>query len=270
MVFHWSLSDSKSPQVFRTLLSILAVLNNAVVWMVSTRPPTSKSSSPFNNPLGTVPKEPIIIGIIVTFIFHSFFSSLAKSRYSSFSSHSFSFILGLAGTAKLTIFQILFLFCLLLGLIFWSRLGDLSVCQSPIGVYVCHFLGQYYYGKLNRYKSSLFYFSFIWWSTRWEKDSYQSPVSYLSTQLKIYIYISYSLSLSLSLSLSTHTHARAHTHTYIYIYINARLCVDDYRDIYSPHRVGFSGEEVIVLPLAFIASLFLFELRSRQPLNGCM
>ena len=47
MVFHWSLSDSKSPQVSRTLLSILAVLNNAVVWMVSTRPPTSKSSSPF-------------------------------------------------------------------------------------------------------------------------------------------------------------------------------------------------------------------------------
>ena len=53
MVFHWSLSDSKSPQVSRTLLSILAVLNNVVVWMVSTRSPTSKSSRPFNNPLVT-------------------------------------------------------------------------------------------------------------------------------------------------------------------------------------------------------------------------
>ena len=41
MVFHWSLSDSKSPHVSRTLLSILAILNNVVVWMVSTRPPTS-------------------------------------------------------------------------------------------------------------------------------------------------------------------------------------------------------------------------------------
>ena len=51
MVFQWNLSDSKSPQVSRTLLSILSVLNNAVVWMVSTRPPTSKSSSPFSNPL---------------------------------------------------------------------------------------------------------------------------------------------------------------------------------------------------------------------------
>ena len=57
MVFHWSLSDNKSPQVSRTLLSILAILNNAVVWMVSTRPPTSKSSSPFSNPLVTVPKR---------------------------------------------------------------------------------------------------------------------------------------------------------------------------------------------------------------------
>ena len=34
-------------QVSRTLLSILAVLNNAVVWMVSTLPLTSKFSSPF-------------------------------------------------------------------------------------------------------------------------------------------------------------------------------------------------------------------------------
>ena len=73
MVFHWRLSDSKSPQVSRTRLSILAVFNNAIVWMVSTRPPTSKSSRLFNNPLVTVPKAPITIGIIVTFMFHSFF-----------------------------------------------------------------------------------------------------------------------------------------------------------------------------------------------------
>ena len=49
------LADSKSPQVSRTRLSILAVLSNAVVWIASTRPPTSKSSRPFNNPLVTVP-----------------------------------------------------------------------------------------------------------------------------------------------------------------------------------------------------------------------
>ena len=73
MVFHWNLSDSKSPQVFWTLLSILAALNNDVVWIVSTRRPISKSSSPFNNPLLTVPKVPIAIGIIITFMFHVFF-----------------------------------------------------------------------------------------------------------------------------------------------------------------------------------------------------
>ena len=79
MDFHWSLSDSKSSQVSRTFLSILAVLNNAVVWMVSTRSPTSKSSSPFSYPLVTVLKAPITIGIIVTILFHSFFNSLARS-----------------------------------------------------------------------------------------------------------------------------------------------------------------------------------------------
>ena len=35
----WQQVSSSLP----TLLSILVVLNNAVVWMVSTRPPTSKS-----------------------------------------------------------------------------------------------------------------------------------------------------------------------------------------------------------------------------------
>ena len=70
---HWSLSDSKSPQVFRALFSILAVLNNAVVWMVSARPLISKSSSPFNNPLIIVPRAPITIGVNVTYMFHSFF-----------------------------------------------------------------------------------------------------------------------------------------------------------------------------------------------------
>ena len=81
MVFLWRLSDGKSPQVSRTLLSILSVFNNPVVWMVSTHPPTSKSSRPFNNLLVTVPKVPIPISIIVTFIFHSVFNSLARSRY---------------------------------------------------------------------------------------------------------------------------------------------------------------------------------------------
>ena len=85
------LGDCKSPQVSRTLLSILAVLNNAVVWMVSTHSLISKSSSPFINPLVNVPRVPITIGINFTFIFHSFFNSLARLRYLSFFSLSFNF-----------------------------------------------------------------------------------------------------------------------------------------------------------------------------------
>ena len=108
MVFHLSLSDSKSPQVSRTLLSILAVLNNVVVWIVSTRPPTSKTSSPFSNSSVTVPNSPTTIVIIVTSMFLSFFNSLERSRYLSFFSYSFSFVLWSAGIAKSTILQVLF------------------------------------------------------------------------------------------------------------------------------------------------------------------
>ena len=108
--FHWWWSDSKSPQVSRTLLNIQAVFNNAVVWIISTQQPTSKSSRPFNNPFVTVSKAPITIGIVVTFMFHSFLNSLAWSRYLFLFSHSFSFILWSAGTAKPTILQIFFFF----------------------------------------------------------------------------------------------------------------------------------------------------------------
>ena len=72
------LSNSKFPQVSRTLLSILGDLNNLVVWMISTCPLISKSSSPFNNPSVTVLITPITISISVTFMFHSFFQFFSK------------------------------------------------------------------------------------------------------------------------------------------------------------------------------------------------
>ena len=90
MVFHQSLSDSKSHQVSRTLLSILADLNNAVVWMVCTRPLIAKSSSPFINPLVTVTRAPITIVtqflqfpsqikvFIILFTFFQFYSVVCR------------------------------------------------------------------------------------------------------------------------------------------------------------------------------------------------
>ena len=72
MVFHWSLSDSKSAQVACTLLSILADLNNAEFgWsQLVLYFPTLYH---FTKPLGIIPSALIMIGITVTFIFHSFF-----------------------------------------------------------------------------------------------------------------------------------------------------------------------------------------------------
>ena len=143
MGVHWSLSDSKSPQVSGTLLSVLAVLNNVVIWMVSTRPPTSKSSSHFNNPLVTVTKVPITIGIIVTFVFRSFFQFTSKVKVLIFLFTFFQFYSVVSRDSEVANFAYsLFCCCWLLwSLIFWPKLGDPCVCQSPIRVYVCHFLG---------------------------------------------------------------------------------------------------------------------------------
>ena len=127
IVLHWRLSDSKFPQVSRSLLSILTVFNYAVVGMVSTQLPTSKSSRPFNNPLVIVPKAPITISIIVTCMFHSFFNSLARSRYLSFFSYSYSFILWSTGTVKSTILQIFFFFFFVDYYKVWSSGQDLVI-----------------------------------------------------------------------------------------------------------------------------------------------
>ena len=95
MVFHRGLNDSKSPQISRTLLSVLADLNNIEVCMISSNPLIFKSSSPCTSPLVT---GWIIIGITVTFMCHSFFQFPSKVQVLTFlftffsaSSHFFFF-----------------------------------------------------------------------------------------------------------------------------------------------------------------------------------
>ena len=107
--------------------------------MVSTRPLISNSSCPCTNPLVIVPRGSIITDI-ATFMFHSSFSSLAKSRYLSFCSLSFNFTLSSVGTAKSTIWQVLFFCCcwLLLGEVAWPRSGDPFVSKNPRGVCVSY------------------------------------------------------------------------------------------------------------------------------------
>ena len=127
--------------------------------MVSTRPPNSKSSSPFDNPFDTVPKAPITTGMIVIFMFHSFFNSLARSMKWILLFTFFQFYSVVSRDSKVDNFaSSLFLGggWLLLSVVFWPGLVDPCVCQSTIGVYGCHFRGQAlgyayticYYGRI--------------------------------------------------------------------------------------------------------------------------
>ena len=138
MVSQWNLNDSKSPYFSRTLHSILADLNKALVCIVSTRPLISKFSSLCINPLVTVLRALITIGITVTFMFRSFYNPLARSRYLSFFSLSFNFTLWSAGTGKTILLQVLFFvgYCLV-----WSSGRDLLIrlnVKIP-GEFVFHF-----------------------------------------------------------------------------------------------------------------------------------
>ena len=138
MFSHWILSVSKSPQLSSTILSILADLNNAVVWIVSSRPLISKSSTPCINPLLTVPSAPITTGITITFMYPSFFQFSCKVEVLIF---LFTFFL-FYPVAKSTIWQVLFCCCLSLGVVIWPRLGDLFASQNPREVCASHFLGR--------------------------------------------------------------------------------------------------------------------------------
>ena len=77
LVLYWNASDNKTPKISRTLTSILADFNSAVVCIVVILPLISYSPSIFLRFSGTVQRAPITIGITVTFIFSSF-SSLSQ------------------------------------------------------------------------------------------------------------------------------------------------------------------------------------------------
>ena len=134
-VFHTSVNRWFLNRVWgrASLLSILADLNNAIVWMVSIRSLISKTSSPFTSPLVFVLWAPITIGITVTFMVHSFFNSITRSGNLSFFSLSFNFTLWSTGTAKSAILLVLFFLNLLLqGLVVWLRLGNRLNRKIPV------------------------------------------------------------------------------------------------------------------------------------------
>ena len=136
------MSDSKSLQVSRTLLSILADLDNAVIWMVSTCPLASKSSSSFTNSLGIAQVHQLQL-VSLSPSCSIVFCPLTRSWYFSLFSLSFNFTLWFAGTANSTIRQVLFFFFffffwLSLGLVVWAKLDYLFVSWTPREVCVSH------------------------------------------------------------------------------------------------------------------------------------
>ena len=100
--FHWAMSNSMSPQVFRTLLSILANLNNIVVSLVAYPP---LISSLFFKPL--IPFQVRVLQL-VSLSLPCFPAYLAKSNYLSIFSLSFIFIQWSGRKAKSTWLQVLF------------------------------------------------------------------------------------------------------------------------------------------------------------------
>ena len=87
MAFHWILRDIETPQVSKTLLNIQANFCSNLDEIISILPLLSCSSNLFSRFFLNIQREPTMIGITVTFMFHSFFRRLAESWYfSSFSS----------------------------------------------------------------------------------------------------------------------------------------------------------------------------------------
>jgi len=126
-VIFLSFDNNKFLQISSTFLRILAECNNTVFCNSTILVFIPISFSRFRNLDGVVPSAPIITGITFTFLFHSFFSSLAKSWYFCIFSFSFSSTLVSYGTAKSIIWHLLPFFS---TMIISGRLASItwSVC----------------------------------------------------------------------------------------------------------------------------------------------
>ena len=109
IVFQTWLSKSKSPQIFRTLLSILSDHNTAIVWMISMRPQILQFSRHLTKLFRTAPSVFSSLQLLLSlpsfttfffFFFFFFFTFLARSTYSFLFSFSFTFTLWSAWSSK--------------------------------------------------------------------------------------------------------------------------------------------------------------------------
>ena len=116
------------------LLSILADISNAVVWIISILTRISSSTSLFWHET-TIPSTPTTSGITVTFHVPLLFQFSGKIQVftSLFAFFYFPSVVRWKGKIHKTV-NSLFLKKLTLGLVFWWRLGDPSVSQNPMDI----------------------------------------------------------------------------------------------------------------------------------------
>ena len=140
MVFHCSLSDSMSPQVSRTFLSILADLNNVVILKVSSCPLISKSSCPRANHLVTIKGTTItnVLPSLSSSIFFQF-SRKVKVLTSLFVFLQLYPVVNRIGKVHYSPNSLFFCW-LSLGLVDRARLDDPFVSQNPREFGASHFL----------------------------------------------------------------------------------------------------------------------------------
>ena len=127
-VFDRSLSDSKSLQVSRTLHSILADRNNALVWIISF---ISLISNCFN-PLDTVPSAQTTIGITALLLSAPITIGITVTFILTFCSFSI-FILLSVGTTKFTI-RLVLLFFFFFFFLTITRSGRLAKIQWSLSL----------------------------------------------------------------------------------------------------------------------------------------
>ena len=153
------------------------------------------SSSLLSKPLETVPREPKIIGIIVTLIFNSFFSPLARAKYLFIFSLSFIFTLWSAETVKFTRQQIFFFY-----VNNRLELGDSFIPQKSSVFYATGIKNNssyFIYSGTAMYFANVF-FLFDFYPTQcsphyWHGDSFKVPHFSISiSSFKYFLFLPYS------------------------------------------------------------------------------
>ena len=174
----------------RTLLSILAVLNNAVAWIISTCPLISKSSIPFNNLVVTVARAPIYYYSFLSVFNTSFLlmvshKSLSDNKSSQVSRTLLSILAVVSNTVVWMIStqeyewrssNLLYYFQVLQSL--YKSFGD-STKSTNYNWYYCHFHIPQLFQFLSKVEVLIPLFTFFWFNSmvRWDSQVHNSASS---------------------------------------------------------------------------------------------